>query len=238
MTDIDRAAPVITASSASPTGSGPMTDAQRSSTTRRAGRPTISAQRRQQIVHAFIGLLGERGLAGVTLDDVARAAGIQRAALRHFVGNRQDLVAATIEELSRRHASTVRELIAESPSIDDLISALFSNEWVTDMRAEDAAFDVLMQEGTRDAATRGFIRAAYDVLLTEIAAALRRGSQRPGTDIDNVAYAIACLSEHNIVMQQIGYPPEMIRGARAAAHTLAQSVLMADDQEIREQDQA
>ena len=69
---------------------------------RRVGRPSLQDQREREIVWAFIELVADKGLEHVSLDDVAARAGVQRAALRHFVGNREDLISAAIAKITRR----------------------------------------------------------------------------------------------------------------------------------------
>ncbi|MGV0994309.1 MAG: TetR/AcrR family transcriptional regulator [Mycobacterium sp.] len=187
-------------------------------TTRRGGRPSLVLERKRQIVDAFIDLVADRGLEHVTLDDVAMAAGVQRAALRHFVGNREQLIDAAVIELCRRYELTVRATVGESPSITALINILFSDDWTRDNSAEDAAFEVLLAEAVRQPDTRGAIKTAYEMLLDEIASALRRGHpDAPIARIRDTAYVIACLVEQNTTFQQLGYP----RARQAAARTAA-----------------
>ena len=66
----------------------------------RVGRPSVRDERRKQIVDSFIELVAVKGLEHVSLDEVAGKAGVQRAALRHFVGNRDELTAAAIIEIT------------------------------------------------------------------------------------------------------------------------------------------
>ena len=184
----------------------------------RVGRPSVAAERRSRIVAAFIELVGQRGLERVNLDDVASAAGVQLAAVRHFAGNRDDLITAAVAELCRRYESTVRTAASETPSATALIGVLFSDAWIRDQSVEDTAFDVLLGQALRNPETRGLIRGAYDLLLEEIALALRRF--HPDTPISRVrdaAYVIACLVEQNTTFQHLGYPRVRHVAAKAAA---------------------
>jgi AcrR family transcriptional regulator len=187
----------------------------------RVGRPSKVHERRVEIVDAFIRLVARNGLESVTLDDVAAEAGVRRAAARHFVGNRAELIVAAIEELTCRYQRSVREVIGTSPSIDRLVDALFGRLWVSDLNDIGNAFDVLLQEALRHEPTRLVVKQAYEVLLSEIAASLERS--RPAMsqlERRDVAYAIACLAEHNVVMQQLGFPLTRSTAARACANSL------------------
>lgn len=165
--------------------------------------------------------MAERGLEGVTLDDVASEAGVKRAAARHFVGNRPELIAAAVGELTSRYRATVEAAIGEEPPIERLIDALFGRVWVQDLSDVSNAFDALMQEATRHEPTRLSVKQAYEVLLEEIDQALARS--RPtmnAAERRDAAYAIACLAEHNVLMQQLGFPAARSRAARQCAGAL------------------
>lgn len=184
----------------------------------RIGRPSKVAERRAAIVDAFIRLVAERGLEGVTLDDVASEAGVQRAAARHFVGNRPELIAAAVGELTRRYRSTIEEAVGVAPSIERLIDALFGRVWIYDLGDVSHAFDVLMQEAARHEPTKALVKQAYEVLLGEIDEALQRS--RPSMSVverRDAAYAIACLAEHNALMQQLGFPAARSIAAKRSA---------------------
>jgi AcrR family transcriptional regulator len=191
----------------------------------RVGRPSVAEERRRQIVDAFIRLVAERGLERVALDDVAAEAQVKRPALRHFIGSRDALVVATVEELRRRYEATIRGIAGGAPDGERLVHALFSDDWVHGFAAEDLVFDALLHEATRDETGRGEVRRTYDLLLAEIEAALRRS--HPGAGIAvvrDVAYAIVCLVEHNTLMQRIGYPSARSAGVRKAALELTARV--------------
>lgn len=193
------------------------------SANRGVGRPSVALERRRQILGAFIVLVGERGLEHVSMDDVAAAAGVRRAALHHFVGSRDDLIAAAVEELCIRYTLLVRTAVGQVPTATGLVNMLFSHEWTRDQNAEDVAFDLLLGEAIRNPRTREMIKGAYDLMLGEIALALRR--QYPTATearLRDAAYVIACLVEQNISFQQLGFPRARHDAARAAAlNTLA-----------------
>jgi AcrR family transcriptional regulator len=186
----------------------------------------VASERRKQIVDGFLALISERGLDSVTLDDVAKVAGLQRAALRHFVGNRRELLAAAVEELTRRFELSAREQAGQYPTLQQLLAALFSAEWASGLSAEHAAFDVLLQEATRDPQMRLAVRRAYDTLIAEIAAALKRSHPhaKPG-ELRNCAYALTCLVEHNVTLQQLGFAAAHSKAMLQASKTLVSTML-------------
>lgn len=189
------------------------------SPTPRAVRPSLAPQRRGQIASAFIALVAERGLERTTLDDVAEAAGVQRTALRHFVGNREELIVAAVEELARRYQLSSANLgVGEASTADELITLLFSDDLTRDQPVETAAFDALLAEAIRRPAARGAIIKGYDMLLGQLESALRRECPKASISrIRDTAYMVLCLVERNTTFQQLGYPRARQAGARDAA---------------------
>jgi AcrR family transcriptional regulator len=188
---------------------------------RAVARPSMAATRRPEIVDAFIALIARRGLEAVTLDDVAKAAGMQRPMVRHFVGNRGDLIVAAVAEVTRRYEAKVRAALGDEPTIDTVIDVLFGPVWLSGLVAEDEAFDVLMHEAARSDATRAEVRRTYTMLLDEIDRALARSRPSMSTGARrDCAYALVCLAEHNVAMQQLGFPSARTGGARQAARSL------------------
>jgi TetR/AcrR family transcriptional repressor of bet genes len=191
---------------------------------RRVGRPSLARERRGQIVAAFLDLVAERGLERVTLDDVAKAAGVKRAALRHFVGNREELIVAAIDELILRYEAQVDW--DEESTADELITAMFGSETTRDHPVEYEAWNSLLAEAVRRPATRGPIIKAYDRHFGMLAAALRcEYPNAPMARIRDAAYVIVCLVEQNNVFQQLGYPLARQLAARNAARRLAHAVV-------------
>lgn len=191
--------------------------------TRSPGRPSKAPERSAQVIDAFVRLIGSRGLESVTLDEVARAAGVDRGAIRHYVGNRQDLIWASLDLLMNRYERANREALGNEPSIDRWLGRLFGDEWARN--EDDAAFDVLLQEAIRDEELRNRLRASYESLVEALANALSRSApEAPRRATLDVAYAIVCLAEHNLTMQTLGFPRTRATAARRAARTLADSL--------------
>jgi AcrR family transcriptional regulator len=189
------------------------------SLTRSPGRPSKAPERSAQVISAFVHLIATHGLEAVTLDDVARVAGVDRSAIRHYVGNRQQLIWASLDLLIQRYDRASREALGDAPTADRWLEHLFGTGWG---RAEDdAAFDVLVQEAIRDDELRARLHASYATLVGALAAALRR--EAPGVtrrDSLDVAYAIVCLAEHNLTMQSLGFARTRAAAAGRAARTL------------------
>lgn len=184
----------------------------------RVGRPSVRDERRKQIVDSFIELVAVKGLEHVSLDEVAGKAGVQRAALRHFVGNRDELTAAAIIEMTRYALVDLNTAM----SLSELTAMLFNPERMQSLEVGELAWNELMPEAMRSSSMRAVIKQCYDQLLQLISNALRQ--QYPNAargQIAETAYAIACMAEYNYTFQRLGYPRARCNALRKAAMTLA-----------------
>src|SRR5699024_12343943 len=58
-------------------------------------RPSVANERRQQIMEATLATMTEHGISGTTLDRIAESAGMSRGHVRHFLGNRDEILVNT-----------------------------------------------------------------------------------------------------------------------------------------------
>lgn len=146
---------------------------------------------------------------------------MQRTALRHFVGNRDQLTSAAIVEITRRALVDL-----DTPlTLGELTAMLFNARRIEKFDVVDRAWTELLPEAMRAAETRAVIKACYDQLLLLISTTLQRTHpDAPQARIADTAYAIACMAEHNYTFQRLGYPRARCDGLRHAALTLAQQL--------------
>jgi AcrR family transcriptional regulator len=192
------------------------------------GRPSLVAERRQQILAAFSRCIAERGLEGTTLDAIAAQAGVQRAAIRHYVGNRDQLIRAGVEHIAAQYARSL-EIDLECASSDDrlvaVLDALFLGRFATGHFREDRAVDAMIAAAASDERVRERLREMYarfeEALTREIAAAHPDAAPER---VVGIAYAILCLVEQNNAMRFLGLPPERTHAARSAAGDLVETL--------------
>lgn len=186
----------------------------------------VAPERRRQIVDVFIDLVAERGLEGVTVDVVATTAGVQRAAVHHYVGNREDLIAAASEELSRRYEVIAGMGPSDAPTTAELIAMMFGDVVTREHLVEHRTWQALRAEELRRPDGRVVVRRAYDRGFDMVESAVRRQCpDAPVARIRDLAYAIVCLSEQNTIFQQLGYPRARQVAARDAALCLVEDLV-------------
>jgi TetR/AcrR family transcriptional regulator, transcriptional repressor for nem operon len=77
-------------------------------------------QTRERIVGAAAGLIFERGVAGTSLEDVKRAAGVSSSQLYHYFADKQALVRAVIAHQSEAVVAAQEPLLGKLDSLDAL----------------------------------------------------------------------------------------------------------------------
>ena len=93
-------------------------------------RPSLKAQRSDEILDAFERCVARYGVEGATLEKTAEEAGLQRSLLRHNVGNRDDLLNALVERFIKKstHSMDLLEsLVSNKTSAKDFINYLFDD---------------------------------------------------------------------------------------------------------------
>jgi len=106
-------------------------------------RPSVADERREQILAAFEACVVRQGLDRTTLNDIAEAAGQPRSLIRHFTGNRENLVSLLIDRLFARteaQMQAVHAAIGDDPQGEQLarfvITDLFSDAVTSRLVAE------------------------------------------------------------------------------------------------------
>lgn len=95
------------------------------------GRPSKKEERTEEILNAFYRCVARYGLEGSTLEHIAEESGLKRSLVRHFVGNRDELVSMLVdrvlEQSNQQWQGFLSSLPAEQPSTE-LLEGLFSDQ--------------------------------------------------------------------------------------------------------------
>ena len=74
-------------------------------------RPSLKEQRTEEILDAFERCIHRVGLSGSSLEVIAEEAGMKRSILRHYIGNRDDILEALAARTISRYQSETDELM-------------------------------------------------------------------------------------------------------------------------------
>jgi AcrR family transcriptional regulator len=188
------------------------------------GRKSVVAVRRTEIVDAVQRCIVRKGLAATTMADVAREAGMQRSAISHFLGTRDEVITAAIERSCDYYIELIGTVVAEHPP--ERRSQALVDELIGGKRADPDAmvlFDEIVALAHHDERARTEVERAYGVLDHELKAALRaRYPGAPSRDRTAVAHALVLLIDNEERFRVLGLSDS--RAARHAAQTLLDSL--------------
>lgn len=100
-------------------------------------RPSLKDQRSAQILDAYLTCVARFGLEGATQERVAAEAGVKRPLLRHYLGNREEMLSALTAYVVESFAQTTRQLsdyLDKHGTPSDLIDVLFADDHTQDPR--------------------------------------------------------------------------------------------------------
>jgi len=190
-------------------------------------RPSLAAERTSQILDAMERCVARFGLEGTSLEEVAREAGVKRSILRHYVGNREDLVRAMALRFAERYQEQLRELnefVGDSPRIERLLDSLFPPT------TEDRFRDVLIVEALIAAADQddeirslmaetveNSIATVRDILRLEVPTADARRAW-------DIAYGVVGIYFNHESLHPLALPRRHRTAARNSARLLIESL--------------
>lgn len=77
-----------------------------------------------ELVRTTYGLIGERGVRRLALQDVADAAGVSKALIFYYFKTRENLVLATMRWVLSRVAERIREAVADAQTAEEQVDAM------------------------------------------------------------------------------------------------------------------
>lgn len=109
-------------------------------------RPSMAAQRIEEILDALETCILTYGIQATSLENIAETAGVKRTILRHYIGNRDDIICALSNRWRKKYSQQWQQLVEWLPSknrAECLIDALFtvgSNERINATIIGEAIF--------------------------------------------------------------------------------------------------
>jgi AcrR family transcriptional regulator len=175
--------------------------------------------RTAQIVAAASRVVVAFGVNGATLERIAAEAGFRRGHVRHYVGNRAELLDRVVDAAIEPYQSRIREIARiedREERMRALLDHLFGRDWGP---GEDSAlFAALLLGAQQDPRLRERMRAVYEEVRLDIEKMLKPdadGTARNGAR--SVAYAVLCLAYGNSVMTGLSVAKPGASMAREAA---------------------
>jgi AcrR family transcriptional regulator len=184
------------------------------------GRPSVATERKAQIIEAAIRTIGTHGITGTTLDRIAEEAGMSRGHVRHFVGNRDQLLVETARSFYFDGPDTTSILPAGTASLADAVDFLFGVEFTAPGSANAVVFGLIEASRTNPAIAEIIVRA-YSGAETELRDLI--AAEHPDISPavrERVAYGLLSMAMHNVFMNDIELSDARTASARASAEWL------------------
>ncbi|NIA68178.1 TetR/AcrR family transcriptional regulator [Pelagibius litoralis] len=167
-------------------------------------RPSVTAERREEILAAFARCVARDGVEGASLQQVADAAGLARALLRHHIGNREDMILALAERFCRQSMAEMDalvELLPKKKRLEKLIAVLFTTTYASSSQELQVAAALINAAASRPALKK-MLRHWYDgfedvialELQTAYPAAKRAAVAEVATAIVGMAFSVDSLT--------------------------------------------
>ncbi|WP_198170474.1 MULTISPECIES: TetR/AcrR family transcriptional regulator [Actinoplanes] len=183
----------------------------------------MAAERTEQIMQATARCLQKHGLAGTTLERVAEESGLSRSHVRHYVGNRDDLLQKFANWLYSGYEAEFIGRIAGADGRDKLpivMDYLFSTGFLP-ISDDDTVIRELITAGIADERIRVVMQTHYTQAIQSVedALAAEHPEASPGAR-RAVAYGLWCLAMGNSMMAELQLPVASGGLVRAAAESL------------------
>jgi AcrR family transcriptional regulator len=166
------------------------------------GRPSKKEERRAEILAAFESCVVAKGFELTTLADVGAAAGQPRSLVRHFIGNRDQMVVALIDRLLERAMKQI-ETLPKHGSIDQAMTLLM--ERVFDDPTTNIVIMELWHVALRDGSVRKRLADVYGGFIVRVTAMLTDG--RPDSEIHQRVFSATATAFGAAFFRYLGLLP-------------------------------
>ena len=188
-------------------------------------RARMDEARQEEILSALEACILDRGLLQTSLNDVAEKAGLARPLVRHFVGNRDEMIERLFERLIDRGEKQLEALNSaeRSPSLNERLDLLYGDLFSN--RASNVVVSELWAHARRNERTRPRLRALYEKVLGSLVDAMKReGLGHTRTQRHDAAYALVSLAYGHAAFREIELQPKTKRSPRAMADIIVSTL--------------
>jgi AcrR family transcriptional regulator len=190
------------------------------------GRPSMAEQRRAEILAAVGRCVARYGVAGTTLERVSSESGLSRGHVRHYLGNRDELILAFVDQVFANGDYAMDSARAAAPvggQSKAVIGILFGPAW--EPADDNPAIDALLSAAATDESLSDRMRLIYLELESTMTKALRADfPSAPSALCIQTSYALLSMAFGNSTLSQLGFPANRRKGARVMAEALLEQV--------------
>ncbi|MGZ0173603.1 MAG: TetR/AcrR family transcriptional regulator [Planctomycetales bacterium] len=193
----------------------------------RMGRPNLTEVRTSEILDAFEHCVARYGLEGSSLERVADEANMKRSILRHYIGNRDDLVNALAERVVTNFRTGLQAFFTDTAKRDRIgrVLAFLFPKQPSGSTESILVVEALIAAGDRYPNVRQLMLAYVEDLIQQIAKELAAAypaatNQRRWA----VAYGLVSICFNQESLAPLEVPGKYLKAARSSARILVQSL--------------
>lgn len=195
------------------------------------GRKSLVTERREEILDAFERCIVKFGLEGSSLEQIADEAGMKRSIIRHYIGNRDELVDQLVERTVANYRSQILQTFAhvtDAELVETVLDILFTPPSTYNVQ-DQIVVNVLMTAKERFPHAKQLLVAMFEELFVSFADDLARIYPKASADAcRRVSYAIFCLSMSNESFLWLGMTPAYNTAARQSAEQMVRFLEKSD----------
>lgn len=186
-------------------------------------RRDLTAERTEQILDAFERCIVKHGLEGSSLEKIGEEAGMKRTILRHYIGNREDLIQALCRRVVARyrsHMASLEQLPASKNPVKTLLDNLFA-EYTAESAADILVAESLIAAADRHPGVGGQMRDYMADFTATVSRLLERIHPKSAESARwTAAYGITSLLFNDASLIALSLPAKYRKAARACARNL------------------
>lgn len=188
------------------------------------GRKSLAKKRTNQILDAFERCILKYGLEGTSMAQIAEEAGVKRPIIRHYIGNRDDVIVAMITRLMTSYEQEMAELFQWKQGdswLPVLLDDLFAVDDHQEMNRNRVIGEVLVSGSERYPVAVGRFLSAYRQLIQQVADGLYQlYPHQTAIRCHETAYALFALASGHGDLYAVGIGDAYAIMARSVADRL------------------
>ena len=179
-------------------------------------RPTLAPVRRAQIIEAATTIVAQVGLRATTLEQIAEASGLSRSHIRHYLGNRSEIMRAV-------WAPAIDPYLLELRRLDDPRDPAGSLRAIVDFHFgplfhssdDDFILGAMLNGAGEDELLQGSVHDAYREMVSVIASLIVLNDPRiAAADAEQRAFDLLCLVIGTSRLSRLPFDPSLREGSR------------------------
>lgn len=188
-------------------------------------RAKMNEERRAQILVALELCIVQQGLAKTSLNDVAARAGLARPLVRHFVGNRDNMVELLFQSLIDRGEAQLEKIVErdDPPSLAHMLDLLFGDLFSN--TASNVVVSELWSLARNSEQIQARLRALYDRIFDMLTDSMKvEGYGASRQERRDTAFCLVSMAYGHASFREIDLTAKKKSAPRLAANTILASI--------------